>query len=182
MEYADLIASEVATLENILKNVLSYSRAAPPRLEKQDPAGVIDSVLAVYEGALRERSIYVEKAYARTPSAPLDREKAQEAIENIIVNAMDAMPSGGRLSIELDNTIIGGKPYVTIRIKDTGQGMDADLMEKIFEPFFSTKDYKGGAGLGLPISKKIMEEHGGSISVESKPGEGSTFSLNFPLE
>ncbi|MDA8388636.1 MAG: HAMP domain-containing sensor histidine kinase, partial [Nitrospiraceae bacterium] len=102
------------------------------------------------------------------------------AIENIIVNAVDVMSGGGSLRVEVALTLIEEKPHVTVKIKDTGQGMDEELMEKIFEPFFSTKAAKGGAGLGLPISKKIMEEHGGSISVESSPGQGSTFLLNFP--
>ncbi len=180
-EYAGLIASEVSTLESILRNVLSFSRAAPPKLEGHDIRGVIDSILALHEDALRRHSITLEKSYSRVPEVRIDREQAQEAIENIIVNAIDAMPSGGKLSVELAITAIGGKPHVTVRIKDTGQGMDEELLEKIFEPFFSTKAVKGGAGLGLPISKKIMEDHGGSISVESKPGQGTAFSLNFPL-
>ncbi len=179
-EYADLIAAEVDTLEEILKNVLAYSRVIPPRLEPHDIRKILDEVLFLHEDVFRQHSITVEKSYAETPEISVDRQQALEAIENIIVNAVDVMSGGGSLRVEVALTLIEEKPHVTVKIKDTGQGMDEELMEKIFEPFFSTKAAKGGAGLGLPISKKIMEEHGGSISVESSPGQGSTFLLNFP--
>ena len=180
-EYADLIASEVGTLESILKNVLAYSRAIPPKLERHDIRRVLDEVLQLHEDEFRQHSITVKKSYAEAPDIYLDRQQAMEAVENIVVNAIDSMPEGGVLGVELAISLIEGKPHVTVKIKDTGQGMDEELVGKIFEPFFSTKAVKGGAGLGLPISKKIVEEHGGSVSVESSRGRGSVFSLNFPV-
>ena len=99
----------------------------------------------------------------------------------MLINAIETMPSGGKLHVEAGVSHINEKTYVSVRITDTGHGMDEELLDKIFEPFFSTKVDRGGDGLGLPISKKIMEDHGGSITVKSSPEHGASFSLNFPV-
>ncbi len=179
-EYSDFIVEEVAALEKILSSVLSYSRSAPAHLEEYDIRNLADFVLSMFSDALKEHSIAIARAYKEVPKILIDRQRAQEALENVIINAIDAMPSGGKLTVEISSIPVKESPYVVVRIKDTGQGIEKEIEDRIFEPFFTTKAEKGGYGLGLSISKKILEEHGGFISVESKPGEGSIFYLHFP--
>lgn len=179
-EYADFITDEVAALEKILASVLSYSRTYPANFEVTDIREVADSVLSMYRDALEEHSIKAVRAYHDVSGILTDRRRAQEALENVVLNAVDAMPGGGTLTIEITGMAVQEKPYVVVKIKDTGSGIEKELIGKIFEPFFSTKTGKGGYGLGLSISRKIMQEHGGFISVESRPGEGSVFYFYFP--
>jgi signal transduction histidine kinase len=102
---------------------------------------------------------------------------------NLIINAINAMPEGGALTISMDlvNTeTLSGPAAIEVRIKDTGEGMAREAQEKIFEPFHTTKN--GGMGLGLTISRRIVQQHGGDIGVESHPGNGTTFTVRFPAE
>ncbi len=179
-EYADFIVEEVAALEKILSSVLSYSRTSPARMEEHDIRDVTGFVLSMYGDALKEHSIAVARDYKEVPRVLMDRQRVQEALENVIINAIDAMPSGGKLTVEISEIAVKEKPYIAVKIKDTGPGIEKEAADRIFEPFFSTKTNRGGYGLGLSISRKIIEEHGGFISVESKPGEGSVFYLYFP--
>ncbi len=179
-EYSDFIVEEVAALEKILSGVLSYSRVAPEHLEEYDMRDLSDFVLSMYADALKEHSIAVVRTYREVPNILMDRQRAQEALENVIINAIDTMPSGGKLTVEISEITAREQPYVVVKVKDTGAGIEKEIADRIFEPFFSTKAEKGGFGLGLSISRKIVEEHGGFISVESKPGEGSVFYLHFP--
>lgn len=115
----------------------------------------------------------------------------EQMLMNLAVNAQDAMPMGGVLSIELSDVVLDEghasqhpeiKPgsYVMLAIKDTGYGMDSDTLKRLFEPFFTTKDMGKGSGLGLAIVYGIVKQHGGTISVHSEPGRGSTFSVYLP--
>ena len=104
-----------------------------------------------------------------------------EAVKNLISNAVDSMPDGGTLSIITAMKLREGKPYVTVRVGDTGRGIPPEEMTLIFEPFYTTKIQPKGTGLGLPIAKKVIEDYGGFIQAESSPS-GSVFSLSFPQD
>ena len=179
-DYADSIVSEVSALENILREALGYSRVSVPRFARENIADALDDVLKVYEKTLTGHEIKVEKAYVDVPEVRIDREQVKEVIVNIIVNAIDAMPGGGTLTVATAREPENDIPHVAVHISDTGEGIPEKNMDKIFEPFFTTKVAKRGIGLGLPISKKIMEDHGGFIAVKSIIDKGSTFSLFFP--
>ena len=180
-EYADFIVSEVDSLERILKDVLTYSRVTVPRLENHRVHEAIDDVLMMYQEIFSERSIKIQKSYADVPAIKIDKDQVKEAIINLVANALDAMPGGGTLTITTSIVFVREIAYVSVRIADTGAGIPEDTLGRIFEPFFTTKIAKRGIGLGLPITKKIMEDHGGLIMVESHAGEGTAFSLHFPV-
>jgi PAS domain S-box-containing protein len=181
-EYSDIIINEVNRLENILKNVLTYSRGSSLHMEKQSLCEIIISSLNQYQERCRDQSIKTDLKCTEIPELFLDRDQVIEVLNNILSNALDAMPDGGSLTISNDERNVHGKEYAVVNFTDTGEGMTREQVQTIFEPFYSTKIIGHGTGLGLPISKKIMEDHGGFITVDTEPKKGSTFSLYFPLQ
>lgn len=179
-EYSGLIIFEVARLENILRNVLAFSGAVRPRMERCEVREIIEETLKIFDEICSEQSIEVRRSYEEVPVINADRELVLEAVENLVSNATDAMPGGGTLTVVTGLEVVKGTSYVTVKIRDTGRGIEQEDQKYIFEPFFTKKLGVRGAGLGLSITKKIVEEHGGFIRVESKVGAGSTFSLYFP--
>jgi PAS domain S-box-containing protein len=181
-EYVEFIVGEVARLERILRNVLSLSRGAAPRLEECHMREIVEEALGVFEEACAERSITIERALEETPPVRGERESILEAIENLVSNAIDAMAGGGVLSVATGEETIKGVAYVTVRVADTGEGIGEEEMGRIFEPFFTTRVSSKRIGLGLSIAKRFVEDHGGIIRAESTKGAGSSFMISFPLE
>lgn len=181
-EYASFIISEVARLEGILKNVLTFSRNITPQLEEYNIHEIIDRVLIMKEEICREKSVTIHKSYSDLPAILVDNTQLHEAIENLVLNAIDSMPRGGSLTVATNKEVREGIPYVYVSIYDSGMGIPEDKMNLIFEPFYTTKVTDKGTGLGLSITKKIVEDHGGFMKVESEVGKGSVFTLYFPYK
>ncbi len=179
-EYANFIISEVARLEGILKNVLTFSRDVTPQLEEYNIHEIIDRVLIMKEEICREKSVTVHKAYSDLPAILVDNAQLHEAIENLVLNAIDSMPRGGSLTVATNKEVRDGIPYVYVSIHDSGTGIPDDKLDLIFEPFYTTKVADKGTGLGLSITKKVVEDHGGFLKVKSEVGKGSAFTLYFP--
>ncbi len=182
-EYADTIRCEVGRLENILRDLIAFSREAKFHLERHDIESVIKDTLLLFEDICKEQNIVIEIDIKEgTPRVLIDSAQVNRALANIIMNAIDAMPEGGLLSIMsgLDN--INDADYVYIKVSDTGVGIPEERLPYIFEPFYSTKEIGRGTGLGLSITRKVIEEHGGVIRAESTLGKGSTFTLYFPYQ
>ena len=181
-EYSDIIINEVGRLENILKNVLTYSRESSLNMEKHNLGEIITLSLKPYQEKFRTQSIRTVLKCSEFPDLILDRDQIIEVLNNILSNAFDAMPDGGSFTVTNEIRTVHGKEYVVVHFTDTGLGMGEEQIQMIFEPFYSTKIIGHGTGLGLPISKKIMEDHGGFITVNTELNKGSTFSLYFPLQ
>jgi len=179
-QYASLIFEEVGRLETILRDVLSFSRGGSPRRDPCDIPRLIEEGLRIFVETCRERSISIRKSLQEVPAVRGDNERILEMIENLVSNAIDAMPLGGELFIGTGMASVKGVPYATMTISDTGEGIRDEDLPRIFEPFFTTKVSPKGVGLGLPIVKKFMEDHGGFIEVKSRFGNGTTFVLYFP--
>jgi len=180
-EYAKIVVNEVARLERILRDTLTFSRDAKYHLRYAD----MNHLLAWSEGKFgavcRERNLLL--AVRPAPGLPpciVDEDQIRQAIDNLATNAIDAMPDGGTLTLATRTACENGTHFVVIDISDTGPGISADLVNRIFEPFYTTKEIGHGTGLGLSICKKIMEEHRGSIRVSAAPGGGAMFSLFLP--
>jgi PAS domain S-box-containing protein len=181
-KYARLIFEAATRLENVLQNVLLFSRRDADRREACNLNEMVEKALTMYEDICREKSISIQRSSPRDiPSIDGSKEQVLQALENIISNAVDAMPGGGTLFVGTDLEEVGGLLYATMKVKDTGHGIKKEDLSKIYEPFFSTKLLMKGTGLGLSITKKVMEDHGGFIRVDSVVNAGTTFSLYFPL-
>ncbi|MBC8413785.1 MAG: PAS domain S-box protein [Nitrospira sp.] len=179
-EYSDIITKEVLRLENILRNVLIYSKTHEPNIEKHSINALINESLKNAEPMLQDNHITLNTSLVDDTLLCIDIDQIKEVLSNIIVNAVDSMPDGGELNIQTESIMKQNRPFLSLRITDTGEGIADNIIDKIFEPFFSTKIIGRGTGLGLSICKKIMEDHGGYIEVESNPGKGSAFILYFP--
>ena len=151
-----------------------------PQVAKVDINGVIDEVLALTETELRMHSVvtFTDLAPKLAPVSG-DRVQLQQVILNLVLNAIDAMASfSGRPRVLRIGSQLQTGGEVLISVRDSGPGLDPETAEKIFSPFFTTKEK--GTGLGLPISRRIVENHGGTIEVRSQPGAGATFTVLLP--
>jgi signal transduction histidine kinase len=181
-EYAEIVLTEVDRLEKILKDVLTFSRDARSHLEKHNIEDIVHDVMKViltFAGTFHD--IEVVRGENLQPVL-IDKDQVRQALDNLVSNAIDAMPHGGRLTITAGREVIHDVPYMFLRVTDTGEGIPSQSLPLIFEPFFTTKKIGHGTGLGLSITRKIMEEHGGLIRAESREGQGASFTIYFPFQ
>ncbi len=181
-EYAERILTDVKRLEELLGNVLTYTRTREPVFAEEDLHDILDHLLLQVDAACRAQSVQVEKAFAEIPLVSVDRSQMEEALGYLIGNALDAMPDGGTLSLATGRDIRGERPYATVAISDTGKGIPKKDLSMIFEPFFMGQASAGTSRLGLPICRKIVEAHRGLIGATSVAGKGSTFSVYLPCD
>jgi signal transduction histidine kinase len=180
-DHAKIIVHEVARLERILRDTLTFSREAKYHLHHVDMNPLLAQKEAKYGEVCREKGLHL--AVRPEPGLPpciVDEDQIRQALDNLVTNAIDAMTGGGTLTLATRTTCENGTHYVVIDVSDTGPGISPDLVKRIFEPFYSTKEIGHGTGLGLSICKKIMEEHRGSIRVSAASGGGARFSLFLP--
>ncbi len=160
----------------LTQQLLLFSRKAPSQMQRLDLGVVVESMFKML-GRLIGEHISVESDLAEE-ELPVrgDEGKIEQVVMNLVINARDAMPDGGRLTIATYRT----DEYAVLSVRDTGTGMDKDTSDRIFEPFFTTKTKETGTGLGLSVVYGIVQEHGGWIDVDSQPGEGTAFHVYFP--
>jgi signal transduction histidine kinase len=181
--YSDLIISETARLESILRDVLTYSEKEQNHFTRLDLNKPVSEAAPFFCDTCHEKKIELSGNYKEgLPKIYLHPDHVKQAVGNIITNAIEAMPDGGTLTVTTGIEKEKDIEWLTVVISDTGEGIPENTLGYIFEPFHSTKKTGVGTGLGLPIAHKIMEEHRGFIRVESKPGKGSTFTLYFPYQ
>jgi signal transduction histidine kinase len=180
-EHAKIIVHEVARLERILQDTLTFSREAKFHLRHADMNDLLVWTEAKFAELCREKNLLLTVRPAPgLPSCIVDEDQIRQALDNLVTNAIDAMTDGGTLTLATRTECESGTHYVVMDVADTGPGVSPDSVKKIFEPFYSTKVIGHGTGLGLSICKKIMEEHRGSIRVSAAPGGGAMFSLYIP--
>ncbi len=160
----------------LTRRLLTLSRRRPPVREPLDLAGQTRGMLRLLRRAIGDRIEVTADLAAGLPAVAGDAGQFDQVVLNLIVNARDAMPGGGQLTVRL--AALG--PWVQLDVQDTGCGMDAETQAHIFEPFFTTKAPGHGTGLGLATVRTIVEAFGGSVTVESAPGRGATFRVRLP--
>lgn len=180
-EYISIIIQEVTRLENILVDTLVYGKAARFKLEREYLAKPISAAVGLFREMCREQNIsLVENLDKNLPRAQIDSAQVQQTIESLISNSMDAMPDGGVIDIKTGKEEKNDALYLTVSVNDSGIGIPGEISSYIFEPFYSTKKIGLGTGLGLPIVRKIMEEHRGFVSMRNNHDKGATVTLYFP--
>jgi PAS domain S-box-containing protein len=180
-EFSNIIITEVERLEKVLRNVLTYSREAPLNNEPSDMQQLLKESLGPFKDKLEKQSITIKESLNDLPIIHVDRDQVIEVFNNLLSNAMDSMPDGGTLIMSAEQTHVKEKDYLVVSFADSGEGIAEEKIKMIFEPFYTSKIIGQGTGLGLPISKKIMEDHRGFIKVDSTIDTGTTFSLYFPV-
>lgn len=171
-----ILQKEVQRLEEILNDFLRFAKGKKLELEERDINGMLDDVVDFITPKLKQKNIIILKDYdACLPLCRMDSNLIKQAILNVIINAEQAMENGGELMIRTSKD----KNDIQIDITDTGTGIPKNIIDKIFQVYFSTK--KTGTGLGLPTTKRIIEDHKGVISVYSEEGKGTRFSIRLPI-
>lgn len=170
------IKEEIARLNRLVLDVLNFGRPANLNFREIDLRDVIESVLALVRQQADEHGVRIDTALPATPATiEADAEKLKSCFSNIVINALQAMPGGGALTVE----VFAAPGVYRVRIGDTGVGIPEDALDRVFEPYYSTKDT--GTGLGLAVTKKLVDEHGGRISVTSAAAAGTTFEVDLPM-
>ncbi|MGA9234734.1 MAG: ATP-binding protein [Desulfobacterales bacterium] len=178
----DVISAEIRHIDTIVQNFLEFSR--PPKLQMQSisPSNVVDSTIQLLGHRLRSYDVQLKiERSQHLPVVSADPEQLKEVLVNIIVNACEVMGKGGTITIQEEVVRDDSKqPSACIKISDTGPGIPSNIIEKILQPFFTTKEQ--GTGLGLSIAARIITEHGGRIDVSSIVGHGATFLISLPVK
>lgn len=175
-ERVERLQGECQRLVNIANDFLRFARVKDLNLEPSDLVEVIGEMVDFFTPTARQANIEI-KCYipANLPAVPLDRDLFKQVLLNLMLNAEQAMPSGGELTIQAARE----GDAVCLSLIDTGQGMTPEVAAKVFKPFFSTKP--GGTGLGLPTARRIVQAHGGSMAVQSEVGRGTKFTIALPV-
>jgi len=178
VEYAKVALEELDRVERRVAHLLRFAKEEDYTFAPISIAAVVDSALTLLRAKLDAAHVQVARNYIAGPTVLADAEKLKQVFTNVIDNAIDALgavPEARRLDCFVEN----GNGQATVRIRDNGCGIPADRIERIFNPFFTTKPH--GTGLGMAISKKIVEAHEGTVDVTSEPGRGTEFRVILPL-
>jgi two-component system NtrC family sensor kinase len=179
-ENLGLIMEETARCSKIVKGLLEFSRQTSPEKRPADVNRVVEETLLLMKShILAGRAEVIKDLGEDLPAVSIDTNKIKQVFANVVLNALDAMPGGGRLTIR--TRLSEDRQWLRIEFEDTGCGIPEHVVARIFDPFFSTKE-TGGTGLGLSISYGIVEQHGGRMDVKSRVGEGTTMAILLPVD
>ncbi|MGH2735917.1 MAG: hybrid sensor histidine kinase/response regulator [Actinomycetota bacterium] len=192
---AQAVRDDVSQIQNaarraaaLVRQLLLFSRKDTPVAEPLDVDEVVRETTHMLDRVIGEDIVVEYQLGAAPTNVGIDRSKLEQVVTNLMVNARDAMPGGGRLTVATERLVVEGRgldlpagAYVVVAVSDTGVGMDEETADRIFEPFFTTKPQGKGTGLGLSTVYGIVQSVGGRVTVESKPDEGSVFRVMLPV-
>jgi two-component system NtrC family sensor kinase len=178
--YLDQIIAETTRVGRIVADLLAFSRRSSPQSAPADLNEIVRSTLSLLAHKLDLLGVRQELALnAALPQAVCDRSQIQQVVTNLVMNAAEAMPQGGTVTVA--TAIANGGGSVSLRVTDTGVGIPEERLARIFDPFFTTKEEGKGVGLGLAVVYGIVQAHGGAVDVQSRPGEGTAFIVILPI-
>jgi signal transduction histidine kinase len=172
-----VIGEEIHRINEIVDQFLRFAKPASPMLDKTEALSIFEEILQLLRPQIEKQRIVVEKEFHALPMILADREQMKQAILNLLLNAIQAMPEGGQLTLTGRNSEDG--QWIHLSVQDSGVGISPEDIDKLFDPFFSTKE--GGIGLGLSITHRIIDQHQGKIEVKSISGEGTLFTISLPI-
>jgi len=177
--YLQVLNAECRRLSAILDNFMKFARPSSVDTHEVDVHRVIEHIVALMQLEAQEHKIHLEQSIEEDlPPVLGDETQISQVLVNVVVNAFHAMAKGGRCHIAATTCTTDGKRWVEISVRDTGVGIPEEALPRLFEPFYTTKP--SGSGLGLAIAYRIMQDHGGLISVSGAPGTGTVVALRFP--
>jgi two-component system NtrC family sensor kinase len=168
------IAGEIKRLDDFVSEFLRFARAPAPSLERVRTAPLVSDLVAFMAPECSKKGVALEVELRGPESALVDGFQLKQAILNLVLNALQATRAGGRVVVRT----AGDERCLLVAVADDGEGMSAEIRRKALTPFFTTREE--GTGLGLPLVRRIVEQHGGSIELSDSPGGGTTVSLTFP--
>lgn len=177
-EFTEVLKREVSRLNSLLYQFLEFAQPRPPVRRRTDIQDLMSEVCKLISELATAKRIHLirPETEVRFPKIDTDPDQIKEVMLNLVMNACEAMPDGGKVEILLESK----SEQITVAIRDQGVGVSEQDLQRIFDPFYTTKS--DGTGLGLSIAQRIMEQHGGRIEVERNPERGMTFALVFPLD
>lgn len=181
-EYARIVVDESSRLEQLLRDVLDFASPVRYALRRQSLVPVLRGALAAFGERCAERGVRLESELMADEAVFIDAGHVRRAVDNLMANALDVMPSGGTLRVSARLAAARCLSHVVVAVEDTGPGIPEADLGRIYEPFWTTKGMGEGTGLGLPITRKIVESHGGFITMANRPGGGLVAALWFPYQ
>jgi two-component system NtrC family sensor kinase len=190
-DYANIIVDSARKMTRIIRQLLEFARRRGPRKERGDVAAVAGHALELLRPLAQRQRVLLQLDDRGGPfSTSLDAGQIEQALTNLVVNAVQATPGGGQVDVSVSRE--RARPpsdhgcseaeWIAVRVRDRGEGIAPEHLPHVFEPFFTTKDVGSGTGLGLSVAYGIASDHGGWIGVDSEPGQGSTFALFLPVQ
>lgn len=179
----ELVLKEAQRTRGVVRRLLDFSRPTENIQVETDMNCLVEDTLALVQHQARASNIEIDlKLDPELPWITVDPNQIKQVLLNLLHNAILAMPDGGNIILKTVQVLREGQNWLGVEVRDTGEGIDPENMERIFEPFFTTRPPGSGTGLGLSVSYGIISDHGGSIEVESRLGEGSCFTIYLPFE
>ncbi len=177
----EIVMREAARARDVVRRLLDFARQSESARARASLNDVVEDVVALSRHLVHTSGVTLELALEESlPWVLVDVNQMKQVLLNLIHNALQAMPSGGELTISTESALRGGRGWIKVSVQDTGVGIPKLDQARIFEPFYTTKGDQGGTGLGLSVTYGIVTDHGGQIDVESQPGTGSKFSVWLP--
>ena len=180
--FLSLVKGEVLRIRNLITNLLTFAKPVEFRPKPADINSVLEATVELVKNQARKSNVEIERDYCPDlPEILLDSEQIRQVFMNLIFNGIQAIQNEGRIRIETAPGGSGGSKngFVKIKISDDGHGISEEMQTSLFDPFFTTRDE--GSGLGLAIVKQILNNHKGAITVDSRPGQGATFTVSLPM-
>ena len=177
VEYARIVAEQADRMAKIIRELLDFARRKEPHKKPADVGAIAARTVSLLSPLAKKRGVSLKLGTEASAQASVDEGQLQQALTNLVVNAIHASPPQGCVEVSLERE----DAEIALRVSDRGSGMPPEVREQIFEPFFTTKPVGEGTGLGLSVTRDIVLEHGGRITVESTIGEGTTFAIHLPL-
>jgi len=178
----EVVDQEVERMATLVSNLLEFTRAGRGQVSTVDVCDEVTKTIDLTDHHLSRKGVRAVADFA--PDVPLlqaDRQHVRQVLLNLLTNAADAMPNGGRVTIRVRPAELADQPAAVVEVSDTGTGIKAEHLSRIFDPFFTTKEEGKGTGLGLAICKRIVDQHHGTLEVESTVGVGTTFRVTLPV-
>jgi PAS domain S-box-containing protein len=180
-EHCDMSLEQVAYMEEIMRDMLSFARPERPRLDWQNVSRLLDDAMVTMTPMAEAQGVEIKRrGWSSLPKVYCDRIKVIEVVRNLAENALQAMPQGGELTVEAMLLFESDAPMIRFEVSDTGEGMDEETRSHVFEPFFTTR--AKGTGLGLAIVKRIIELHDGAAGIDSAQSRGTKIWFTLPTE